>query len=178
MTPILLNAHLTFSLLFAHSFPVTPKSFPVNFDNEFRLKPLMAAAFAGDAIGIWRGEFCLETGSHQTASSATQWVSITRSVWDLPPHQPGRRSTQSGLCGLYLACKKNVVRARTGGALGNATERVEVSGSESRLDWRQPEALVYPLHTPLPSPLPSPLPTLPRHSYRPVCLARMPALSR
>jgi hypothetical protein len=30
---------LTFSLLFADSFPVTPKSFPVNFDNEFRLKP-------------------------------------------------------------------------------------------------------------------------------------------
>jgi hypothetical protein len=29
---------LTFSLLFAHSFPVRPKSFPVNFDNEFRLK--------------------------------------------------------------------------------------------------------------------------------------------
>jgi hypothetical protein len=28
-----------FSLLFAHSFPVTPKSFPVNFDNEFRLRP-------------------------------------------------------------------------------------------------------------------------------------------
>ena len=54
-----------------------------------------------------------------------------------------------------MACKKNVVRARTGGALGNATERVEVSGSESRLDWRQPEALVYPLHTPLPSPLPT-----------------------
>ena len=46
-----------FSLLFAHSFPVTPKSFPVNFDNEFRLKPRMAAAFAGDAIGIWSPNF-------------------------------------------------------------------------------------------------------------------------
>jgi hypothetical protein len=62
-----------------------PKSFPVNFDNEFRLKPRMAAAFAGDAIVIWSPyfrfslyfsllsrEFCLETGLHQTASSASQ----------------------------------------------------------------------------------------------------------
>jgi hypothetical protein len=27
---------------------ITPKSFPVNFDNEFRLKPAMIAAFASD----------------------------------------------------------------------------------------------------------------------------------
>jgi hypothetical protein len=74
------------SLLFAHSFPVTPKSFPVNFDNEFRLKPRMAAAFAGDAIVNLRPNFrfslyfsllfrnfeSLETGSSPTASSATQ----------------------------------------------------------------------------------------------------------
>jgi hypothetical protein len=48
-----------FSLLFAHSFPVTPKSFPVNFDNEFRLKPawllrllVMLSSFGAQIFGF------------------------------------------------------------------------------------------------------------------------------
>jgi hypothetical protein len=48
-----------FSLLFAHSFPVTPKSFPVNFDNEFRLKPawllrllMMPSSFGAQIFGF------------------------------------------------------------------------------------------------------------------------------
>ena len=48
-----------FSLLFAHSFPVTPKSFPVNFDNEFRLKPawllrllMMPSSFEAQIFGF------------------------------------------------------------------------------------------------------------------------------
>ncbi len=79
---------LTFSLLFAHSFPVTPKSFPVNFDNEFRLKPARMLRLLGDAIVILSPNFRfslyfsllfrnfeLETGSNPTASSASALVS-------------------------------------------------------------------------------------------------------
>jgi hypothetical protein len=61
-----------------------PKSFPVNFDNEFRLKPawllrlpVMPSSFGAQIFGFpcifpCYPEFAAETGSRQTASSATQ----------------------------------------------------------------------------------------------------------
>jgi hypothetical protein len=71
-----------FSLLFAHGFPVTPKSFPVNFYKEFRSKPIwmlhlvmILSTFQPSFsdfpcifpcyLGIW--EFGLETGPIRTA---------------------------------------------------------------------------------------------------------------
>jgi hypothetical protein len=48
---------LTFSLLFAPSFPVTPKSFPVNFDNKFGLKAAWILRLQVDAIVNVRPNF-------------------------------------------------------------------------------------------------------------------------